>query len=202
MLIVSNLPPSTHSFFGRRRELSEIREALDPGRPGRKAILLRGIGGSGKTQLALRHIAEEGHRYSVIVWINASTEEHAGQSLSDTLVEMETQWPRDLPWTHNRPDSSDALRLASRLRSTIHSNWLLVIDSADDTKIDLSQYIPDCNHGAILVTSTTVRACRGFNPGLSGQIDVGGLDLANSKSMLLSLARADDQNTSVGDGGK
>ncbi|RYP48008.1 hypothetical protein DL769_011253 [Monosporascus sp. CRB-8-3] len=196
-LLLSTLPQSTHSFYGRQAELSEIREALDPAQPARKCVLLCGIGGSGKTQLALRHIEEEGHRYSVIVWINASTKEHASQSLSEAAVEMASQWPKDLPWTHNRPDASDALKVTSRLRSTIHSKWLLVIDSADDTKIN--QYIPDCNHGSVMVTATTVRACRGFNPGPGGRIDVGGLDLANSRSLLLKLAEVEDQTTAIGE---
>ncbi|RYP72628.1 hypothetical protein DL771_004123 [Monosporascus sp. 5C6A] len=151
--------------------------------------------GSGKTQLALRHIEEEGHRYSVIVWINASTKEHASQSLSEAAAEMAAQWPKDLPWTHNRPDASDALKVTSRLRSTIHSKWLLVIDSADDTKIN--EYIPDCNHGSVMVTSITVRACHGFSPGPGGRIDVGGLDLTNSRSLLLKLAEVEDQTTAV-----
>ncbi|RYO97915.1 hypothetical protein DL764_007239 [Monosporascus ibericus] len=196
-LLLSTLPQSTHSFYGRQTELSEIREALDPGQPGRKCVLLCGIGGSGKTQLALRHIEEQGHRYSAIVWINASTKEHASQSLSEAAVEMASRWPKDLPWTHNRPDASDALKVTSRLRSTVHSKWLLVIDSADDTKIN--QYVPDCNHGSVMVTSTTVRACRGFSPGPGARIDVGGLDLANSRSLLLKLAEVENQTTAVGE---
>jgi hypothetical protein len=174
---------------------------LDPSQTGRKSVLLCGIGGSGKTQLALRHIEEEGHRYSIIVWINASTKEHASQSLSDVAVEMASKWPKDLPWTHNRPDLSVALRVTSRLRSTIHSKWLLVIDSADDTKLNLSQYVPECNHGSVLVTSTTVRAWRGFSPGPGSRIDVEGLDLANSRSMLLKLAEAEDQTTTMSNDG-
>ncbi|RYP72974.1 hypothetical protein DL770_007854 [Monosporascus sp. CRB-9-2] len=91
------------------------------------SLLAAKIGrGSGKTQLALRHIEEEGHRYSVIVWINASTKEHA-----------------------------------------------------------------------IMVTATTVRACRGFSPGPGGRIDVGGLDLANSRSLLLKLAEVEDQTAAI-----
>ena len=38
------------------------------------------------------------------------------------------------------------------LRSKV-DNWLLLLDNADDPKIDLNKFIPQCNHGNIIVTS-------------------------------------------------
>ncbi|RYP90787.1 hypothetical protein DL770_003120 [Monosporascus sp. CRB-9-2] len=178
-IVCSSLPERTATFYGRREELLQIRQGLDPSRPGRKSVLLTGIGGSGKTQLALQHIDQEKNHYSIVVWVNASTREHANRSLAETTAKMATSWPRDLPLFYSGSDTDNLLRVTSRLRTTRHRNWLLVIDSADDPNLDeLAKYIPDCAHGSVLVTSTRTRGCRGFRP--DNPIHVGGLDTLNS----------------------
>lgn len=127
--MLSALPISTNTFYGREHELCEIREALDPSQPGRKSLLLLGIGGTGKTQLALRHIQQDGQRYSAILWINASTVEHAKWSFSDAAATISSSWPRELPVPHAAKDTDSTLKVISRLRSTRFTNWLIVIDS-------------------------------------------------------------------------
>jgi AAA ATPase domain len=49
-----NLPAEVTSFIGRRRELSQVRDALERYR----LVTLRGVGGVGKTRLAL-HLAAD-----------------------------------------------------------------------------------------------------------------------------------------------
>ena len=183
----SNLPERTPTFYGREAELLQIRETLDPSRPGRKSLLLIGIGGSGKTQLALQHIELERGRYSAIVWIDAPTADHANRSFIETAAKMSTDWPRDLPLPHHGRNTDSLLYVASRLRSTRHRNWLLVIDSADDiSQDDLARYFPSCDYGSVLVTSTKRRVCRGFRP--ASTISVDGLDAPNSLAMLRDLS--------------
>ena len=48
----SNLPAEATSFIGRRRELSQVREALERYR----LVTLRGVGGVGKTRLARNEV--------------------------------------------------------------------------------------------------------------------------------------------------
>jgi hypothetical protein len=36
---------------------------------------------------------------------------------------------------------------------TTHEEWLLFFDNADDPKINLNKFFPQCNHGNILITS-------------------------------------------------
>jgi len=184
-LICSSLPEATASFYGRGDELAELREALDPAGPGRKSVLLCGMGGSGKTQLALRHIQEEESRYSAIIWIQASTETDATYSISEALSTIASDWPRDLPLTQSRAGTPDTLQLTSRLRSTRYQNWLLVVDSADDPNDFLHEYIPDCRHGSVLVTSTRHRACKAFKP---TRVPVEGLDLESARALLASVS--------------
>ncbi|KAJ7613905.1 hypothetical protein B0H17DRAFT_840291, partial [Mycena rosella] len=37
--------------------------------------------------------------------------------------------------------------------------WLLVLDNADDPKIDLNKYFPQCNHGNIIITFRNPGLC-------------------------------------------
>ena len=127
-LVCSTLPETADNFHGREKELLQIRKALDPSRLGQKIALLYGIGGSGKTQLALRHLNQERDCYSVLVWVDASTRDHAASSLAEAAVTMLLSWPRDLPSLHSERDVESRLRVTSRLRST--GSWSLMAPRA------------------------------------------------------------------------
>jgi predicted ATPase/DNA-binding NarL/FixJ family response regulator len=60
-----NLPSDLTSFVGRRRELAEVRRLLGESR----LVTLTGIGGVGKTRLALRAAAELDRRFPDGVWL-------------------------------------------------------------------------------------------------------------------------------------
>src|SRR5271163_4701870 len=82
--LFSELPTATDTFYGRGDELLVIAKALDPRTPGQKGIVLCGIGGSGKTQLALRYIKQYQQLYTAVIWVDASTVEHTIQSFAET----------------------------------------------------------------------------------------------------------------------
>ena len=189
MTICSDLPLKTSTFYGREEELLHIRQALDPSKAGRKSVVLSGISGSGKTQLALQHIEQEMKSYSAIVWVNAFTKEHADQSLTETAVRMETSWPKDIPVIRSEHQKDSLSYVLSRLRTTIYRNWLLIIDSADDTNY-VTKYFPVCNHGSVLVTTT--RNVGASRLGLSNSIHVGGLDKQRSWTRLKQISERED----------
>src|ERR1700728_3061559 len=115
--LFSELPTATDTFYGRGDELLAITNALDPRTPGQKGIVLCGIGGSGKTQLALRYIKQHQQLYTAVIWINASTAEHTIQSFAET-AETVSNWPfRDLPLTYS--GSCNWRKVISRMRSTL-----------------------------------------------------------------------------------
>ncbi|MBP2707125.1 AAA family ATPase [Microbispora sp. RL4-1S] len=60
---VGNLPADLTSFVGRRRELTEIRRMLSVSR----LVTLTGVGGVGKTRLALRAAAEQHRAFDKVV---------------------------------------------------------------------------------------------------------------------------------------
>lgn len=190
-LVLSTLPMITNTFHGRENELCEIREALDPSLPGRKSLLLFGMGGTGKTQLALRHIQQDGQRYSAILWVNASTTEHARWSFSEAANMISSSWPRELPVAYAGPDTDNVLKVIARLRSTRYTNWLMVIDNVDDLeKAQLSKFMLPCEYGSVIVISTQHIACNEFRP--TKRLAVNGLDPRSSRSLLLTMAERAD----------
>lgn len=194
-LVLSTLPIITNTFYGREYELGEIRQALDPCQPGRKSLLLHGMGGSGKTQLSLQHILQDGQKYAAILWIDASTQEHAMMSFAEAAGIISSSWPPDLPTVYAGPD--ELLMVTARLRSTRYTNWLLVIDSIDNLKPDqLLRCMPSCEYGSILAMSTQYQARNGFTPGKLLAVD--GLDLKSSRALLLAMAG----HAEVGEDGK
>ncbi|KAJ7106259.1 hypothetical protein C8R44DRAFT_942127, partial [Mycena epipterygia] len=88
--------------------------------------------------------------------------------------------------------SQDALQY---LRS-IQAEWLLFFDNADDPKINLNDYFPQCNHGNILITSR--------NPGLgvyaSAYSPVSDMEEMDAVDLLLrsAIEEATDHNRAMG----
>ena len=194
----SELPASTGTFYGRDIELRKMEELLEPAKPGQKGVVLCGIGGSGKTQTTLRFIMNHKGLYSALIWINALTIEHTKQSFSEAADMIASNWPsRDLPMTYT--GSSNWKKVITRLQKTRHSRWLLIIDSVDNLDLeDYRRYIPSCNHGSIIVTSTQNQASEVFR---IPKLDVDCLDPQSSRKLLIArvfgLTReADLSNTS------
>lgn len=135
LLCLELLPIATYSFFGQEAELRAMEEALHPQKAGQRGFVLYGLPGSDKTQLALRYVDKHPSLFSP---------EIAASSFSDAAALISAAWPTtDLPIPYQGPH--DQRRVVSRLRSTIHKSWLLVIDSADDIYgQDFTQYIPNC----------------------------------------------------------
>src|SRR5512140_2880545 len=188
LILMSDLPLATDTFYGRTGELETMHKVLDPSKPGRKGMALFGVAGSGKTQLALRYIRDTTCRFTAIAWINASSKEQMSQSFTEVSEAISISWPsKDLPVTYRGPSMEK--RVLSRLRTTLYSQWLLVIDSADDTEsINIWSLIPDCRHGSIIVTSTRRTAAELFESNGLAFLEIDSLDKSSASQLLFSSA--------------
>ena len=83
-----NLPPETRSFVGRHAELARLQAALDPAAGPARPVSVVGVGGVGKTRLALRAAAEVQGAYPDGVWLAELSPLHTA-GLVDLAV-MET----------------------------------------------------------------------------------------------------------------
>jgi tetratricopeptide (TPR) repeat protein len=112
---------------------------------GRTAVLakasLQGMGGVGKTQLALKYCHEFRQSYVGVWWFRAETQ---GSLESDCLLFCEKQ---GIPVAQNEaPGSAVRNWLAGQ------ENWLLVYDNAEDVKM-VRPFLPQSGRHHVLLTS-------------------------------------------------
>ncbi|MCX5394367.1 FxSxx-COOH system tetratricopeptide repeat protein [Streptomyces sp. NBC_00094] len=141
--------PNPH-FAGRESELNELHRQL--GSSTRAAVLphaLHGLGGVGKTQLALKYVQLHRHEYDRVWWIDA--EQPAVIRAQLTMLAPELGLVPD-------PQSDTVARVLAALASGApHSRWLLVFDNAGQPN-EVIPYLPSLigdseGTGRILITS-------------------------------------------------
>ncbi|KAL3296768.1 Kinesin light chain [Colletotrichum asianum] len=174
-------------FIGRHQILNQLRQDFqhDPRcskEKGRSRISLYGLGGIGKTQIALAYAywLRDVRPDISIFWVHASNPERFQQAFMRIAEEC------NIP-DHQNP-SVDILSLvhAWLLRSK-HAPWFMIIDNADDTSMffqdvqkiprmsvlnahekstrTLGQFVPECRHGSILITTRNKQAGQRLAPG-------------------------------------
>ncbi|KAJ7081522.1 hypothetical protein C8R44DRAFT_862719 [Mycena epipterygia] len=106
-------------------------------------FLLHGLGGSGKTQIALKFIAESTSNFTDIFFIDSSTVGTIDTGLKNIA---------------NAKTVGESLKDALQWLQSKQEQWLMFFDNTDNPKINLNDYFPQCDHGNIIITSR--------NPGL------------------------------------
>ena len=156
-----------------------------PGGTGQQRAVLWGLGGFGKTRIALEYLKIHQKDYSAVLWINAATYESAEESFAQAAIELRSRhgFQCSMPLVGSRVN----VRLVQRwLASSKNKDWLMVLDSLDDLEsFDCRDLLPQCSHGTILVTSTLSDAMEVL--GFRG-LEISGLDLIDGCEMLLSGA--------------
>ena len=151
------------------KELDE-KLAWQPGTGNARTIALIGLGGTGKSQLALRFIERHEAEYDTILWIDVRDEETARSSFARCCraLGLPVERRRSLglqaePSFEEEPlqDVPHVQAVLDSLRARAeHEKWLAVIDNADDLSWDVSNIIPRGKAGTVMVTSQDARASR------------------------------------------
>jgi tetratricopeptide (TPR) repeat protein len=141
-----NVPPRNPGFVGREEILSRIRTGLLAGH--RTAVqVLQGMGGVGKTQLAVEYAHRFADSYDVTWWIGADQAALIGNQFAE-LAE-------NLGCVESGAGLTDAARQATLAELRQGGQWLLVFDNAE-SPVDLTPWLPGGN-GHVLITSRTRR---------------------------------------------
>ena len=127
-----NLPAENDWFTGRLAELKAIKDNFAEGC---RIQILYGMGGMGKSQIALRFAYDHYRSYSLIHWVNAHTSESVIDCYRDLLKSKGLL-------IENESKSEVAHKYTSFMES--HSDWLIVYDGCDYYKDeDFSQFVKE-----------------------------------------------------------
>jgi len=140
-----NVPyPRNRHFTGR----ADLLEALHgSGRNAQPVVLtqvLRGLGGIGKTQLALEYAYRYGGRYRLVWWVRAEEPETLAADYAALAERLH------LP-QQAAPEQRETIA-AVRQWLEHHDAWLLILDNAPEPAA-IQAYLPRTTHGHLLITS-------------------------------------------------
>ena len=135
-------------FIGRDDVLLRI-EGEPSRRLSTRVVVLQGMGGQGKSQIALEFCRRKRNNpFSAIFWVDASSEHSLQGSLQSILERLKS--PEAILQSREAQISYVLQKLASW-----HRRWLLVFDNYDDIEAfpNVRDYIPSSELGTVLITS-------------------------------------------------
>jgi len=136
------VPLRTTAFTGRGGMLEDLRERL---RRGSGTVLLRGMGGAGKTLLAQEFAHRFRGEYDVVWYIQADQRNLAVEQYAWLAPKIGVQERK------NPTDTAAAVRDALR-RGVPYHRWLLVLDNAESPE-SLTDLLVSGGSGHVIVTS-------------------------------------------------
>ncbi|WP_157891959.1 MULTISPECIES: FxSxx-COOH system tetratricopeptide repeat protein [Frankia] len=173
-----NVPGRNRLFTGRAAQLEQVRTGLGGGPVAVSALY--GMGGVGKTQLAVEYAWRHAADYSLVWWVDAEQT----TLLAEKIAALAR--PLGLPTGGPVPEVAAAVLAALGRRA----GWLLVFDNADNPAA-LRRWLP-AGPGHILITSRHP----GWDP-LAATVDV---DLfPRGESVALLTRRLPDLNPTIAD---
>jgi hypothetical protein len=128
------------NFTGREDVLAQLRELFRE----RPLIALRGLGGVGKTHLALEYAYRNGHEFDLVAWLRAAEPE----TLADDFAAL----TRSLGLPEGDSPDLNARIAAATAWLEQHDRWLLIFDNAPNPA-GIRRFLPRNDRGQLLITS-------------------------------------------------
>jgi len=142
-----NIPYRRNPFFtGREELLDQLHHILTKNKFAAltQAQAISGLGGIGKTQIAVEYAYRYSESYSAFLWIAASSR---GTLIADFMALADL-----LRLPERDEQNQDAVISAVKRWLATHKNWLLIIDNVDDPKA-VFDILPMQTRGKVLLTT-------------------------------------------------
>ncbi|KAK0624769.1 hypothetical protein B0T17DRAFT_531004 [Bombardia bombarda] len=148
-----------------------------------RSIALHGIGGVGKSHVALKyaHLKTSNQSIDVVLWFHSETDPSLAQSFTDAALAL------GLPGIGRDRHLENRIILHSWLQQTT-CTWLLVFDNAENQDLLLEYWPKACARGSVLIT--TRNNTMQFHPADAG-IEVPSFDPGAGSNLLFHLLRMD-----------
>src|SRR5581483_358735 len=142
-----NVPYRRNPFFTGREELMQRLHMLlrqEKAAALTQSLVLSGLGGIGKTQMAIEYAYRYAQQYASIFWLNADTMESILSSYSALALLLE------LP-ERQEPDQQKVVAAVNRWLST-HRDWLLIVDNVEEREL-IASVLPTSPEGSLFFTT-------------------------------------------------
>ena len=117
---------------------------------------LHGLGGVGKTQIAMKYCAKFASIYTYIFWIYADTEAKLSGEYESIVKKL-----RALEMIPASETSTDSVSLFREwLENQLDERWLIIFDNGDNLDTLKPFWPPLCENGSIVLTSRNPEALR------------------------------------------
>ncbi|RYN54782.1 hypothetical protein AA0117_g13318 [Alternaria alternata] len=167
--------PKARQFVDRPAEMAELERVLLP-RPRQdqcqrqKTHVLRGLGGMGKTQLAVEFARRHHRRFSSVFWLDGRSEDILKRSIASCAGRI---LPGQIPETSRQYAADASVDIDAVVKDVIawlarpdNTAWLLIFDNVDreyteqggdPDAYDVRRYLSGADHGSVLVTTRLAR---------------------------------------------
>jgi hypothetical protein len=164
--------PEATQFVAREQELSKMHELLQD-HSSRSCVVLHGLGGMGKTQLAITYARRHKEKYTAIFWLKANDENSLKLSFRDVAQQVLRYHPSTSMLSSVDQDK-DLDQVVSVVKAWLdfarNTRWLMIYDNfdnpktpgnPDDSAVDIRQFLPRSDHGSIIITTRSSRVRQG-----------------------------------------
>ncbi|KAF8217385.1 hypothetical protein K438DRAFT_1701902 [Mycena galopus ATCC 62051] len=170
-LALVRCPPPSQIFQGRQDILEKMDEYFSKDPEQRCTYVLHGLGGSGKTQIALKFLdmtnRYETPRFTKQFFINASSRQTLDTAFKNIAISQGI----------GKTSETGSQWLISQIKE-----WMLLFDNAGDPSVDLFNFFPRCTHGNIIVITRNPQLAT-YGPRSHSR--VGDMDETNAINLLL-----------------
>lgn len=131
----------------------------------RRIVVLHGLGGIGKTQLAATYVNRYRSEYSAVFWLNITDETSIRQSFTKIATQILEQ-SADAGSLEGLDSQRDQDEIVKAVKAWLcmagNTRWLIVYDNYDNPKlpgqkidaaVDIHQFLPMADQGSVVITT-------------------------------------------------
>jgi hypothetical protein len=160
------------TFVDRPAEMTELERVLLPQRQNQqqKIFVLHGLGGIGKTQLAVEFTRQHYQKFSSVFWLDGSSADSVKRSIASCAGKIPHSQISDISRAYSAGRDSDINAVIAEVMGWLtqpeNTDWLVVFDNVDreynprnpdPSSYDIRQYFSGADHGSILITTRLAR---------------------------------------------